>query len=55
MDFERYVKAKVLEINKSLESVSEFGSGSFVLIEQNHRRSNSYDEDFAIDKQTKMA
>ncbi len=42
-------------MNKSLESTPGFGLDSPVLIEQNHRRSHSYDEDFVIEKQVKMA
>jgi len=42
-------------MNKSLESASEFGADSSILIEQNRRRSNSYDEDFVIEKQVKVA
>jgi len=43
-----------LEINKSLESAPGFGPCSSVLIEQNRRCSNSYIEDFVIEKQMKM-
>jgi len=46
---------KALEMNNSLESAPKFGSFSSVSIEQNHKRSNSYDEDFVIEKQVKVA
>jgi len=42
-------------MNKSLEPAPGFGSDSYVSIEQNRRRSHSYDEDFVIEKQVKMA
>jgi len=41
-------------MNKPLESTLGFGSDSSVPIEQDRRRSNSYDEDFVIKKQVNL-
>jgi len=42
-------------MNKSSESTLGFRSDSSVSIEQNRKRSNSYGEDFVIEKRMEMA
>jgi len=48
-------RCKGTEMNKSLESTLGFGLNPSVSIEQSHRHSNSYDEDFVIEKRMKVA